>query len=140
MVYPDDELSIRPSLVRVWDDRQDTFPPDRIFIQLILLTSKQYDYYSPYAHLDYTSNHSTNQYSFIFLNTVSLNGYPFAVGYGIKENISGTIDLEGLTIGVPAALNITWLGTTYSGTVTLTSQDSFSIDWAYSSGVIINSQ
>jgi len=139
-IYADDVLNMRPGIVKTWTAPHDpsNSPPDEIYIQLVLSTTKLYDYYTPYIQFDYTSNNNTSQYSYVFANAIRLNSYPFAFGYGVKDKVWGTIDLKGLTIGIPVTLSVTWLNITYTGTVTLTSWNQYSFSWNNTGGVIIN--
>jgi hypothetical protein len=140
-IQQDDVLNMKPGIAKSWTAPHDpsNSPPDEINIQLVLLTSKLYDYDAPFIQFVYTSNTNADNYSYVFENTIKLNSYPFAYGYGIKSKVDGAIALKGLTFGVPANLSITWLGITYTGTVTLINENEYTFNWDNTGAVIIRS-
>lgn len=128
-----DILNIRPGIAKRYSDIK--LPPDEVWIALILSSTKLYDSYSPYIQFDYLSNINANNNSYVF-NDIRLDSYPFAYGtYETTSIIQQQIDLHGLTYGVPKNLNVTWLGITYSGSITLLNENQYSVNWDNSGGV-----
>jgi hypothetical protein len=121
-IQPNDELTIRTTAVGELGSISTE-------LQLIMTSLKSYDYYPPYTRFVYTDNSTTGNYSFVFSDSIQLSSYPFAFGYGTKSPVQGVLDMPGLTIGIPANLSITWLGKTYTGTVTLYNGRVYSYNW-----------
>ena len=134
-IKEDDILNIRPGITKRYSDT--SLPPDEVWIGLATSSTKRYDNYTPYINFDYTSNINVNDYSYVFKN-VKLNSYPFAFGaYGTTDIVWGGIPLYGLSYGIPANLSITWLGITYTGTVTLLNENRYTFSWDNSGAVKI---
>jgi len=134
-IKEDDILNIRPDIVKRYSNT--SLPPEKVWISLIISSTKRYDNYTPYITFDYASNISANDYSYVFKN-IKLDSYPFAFGtYGTTDIVWGGIQLDGLSYIVPANLRITWLGITYIGTVTLLSENQFTFNWDNSGAVKI---
>ena len=132
-IKEDDILNIRMGIVKSYSNT--SFPPNEVWISLVLSSTKFYNNYTPYINFNYTSNINVNDYSYVFRD-VKLNSYPFAFGaYGTTDIVWGELDLHGLSYGVPANLSITWLGITYSGTVTLLNENQYTFSWNNSGAV-----
>jgi len=132
-IKEDDILNIRMGIVKSYSNT--SFPPNEVWISLVLSSTKFYNNYTPYINFNYTSNINVNDYSYVFRD-VKLNSYPFAFGaYGTTDIVWGELDLHGLSYGVPANLSITWLGITYSGTVTLLNENQHTFSWNNSGAV-----
>lgn len=126
-IKEDDVLNIQTGIAKSHSDLG-----DKVWIYLNLLSTEAYQ---SYGQFDYTSNNSSNNYSYIF-SDIGLHSYPFAFGsYGATDKVDGWIDLKGLSYGVPANLSITWLGTTYTGTVTLLNENQYTFSWDNSGDV-----
>lgn len=135
-IKENDILNIRPSIAKRYSDT--SLLPDEVWISLVISSTKHYDNYTPYINFDYTSNINANDYSYVFKD-VKLDSYPFAFGaYGTTDIVWGDIQMHGLSYGVPANLNITWLGTTYTGTVTLLNENQYTLSWDNSGAVKIH--
>lgn len=121
-----DTLNIEPSYVMSSDD---------LHIFLRFATSKSYDYRSVYSKFVYTSDSSSNKFTFNFSDSLKLPSYPFSFGSDRKEIVQEIIDLRGTKVGVPAKVNIRWLGKEYSGTVMLKDQNNVTYEWDNSGAV-----
>jgi hypothetical protein len=82
-------------------------------------TAKTYDYSSPYTQIDYTGSRINNGLNLIFSDSVRLNSYPLAWGYGTTGKVVEFIALDGFVLGEPSRLNYTWLGVTHSISITV---------------------
>lgn len=132
-IQNDDVLNMKPSIGKMYSNIN--LPPDKVWIGLVLSTTKLYYGFTPNTTFNYTSNINFNSYSYTFSN-IKLNSYPYGYGqYNIMDVVWGEIELDGLSYGVPADLNITWLGITYTGKITLVDEDHYTIDWNNSGAV-----
>lgn len=104
----DGVITFRPTLLK---------SPDDISIQLFGTTSEAFEYTE--NQIAFTSTHTDNNYSFVIADSVSLITYPFANYRDKFWPAVERLDINGLKVGVPVTLNITWLGKTYTGKVTL---------------------
>jgi hypothetical protein len=134
----DDVLTLQATVAKsIYDpNKPATTLPNEVFVSMNGITSKRYEYFE--TELNFASTSTNGNYSFVFSDSVRLNGYPFARGKGLFYPVQPQIELKGLKIGVPANLSLTWLGKTYTGKVTLVYENHFSIDWDSSGNVKIN--
>ncbi len=133
-----DILMLRTNVTKTWNAPNHTSsPPDNIYVQLMYKTTATYNYFR-YLQLQYKTNIDLNSYSYVFADSLRLISYPFAHGETSLFSAEGVIEFSGLTIGVPANLNITWLGKTYSGTLTLDKDFHLTTTWNNNGAVIIN--
>lgn len=129
-IKEDDILNIQTGITKSNSDIA-----DEVWIYLNLLSTKSYNNYSPYIQFDYTSSIDANNYNYTF-SDIELNSYPFAFGsYTTTGKVYGWINLKELSYGVPANLSITWLNTTYTGTVTLLNENQYTFTWNNSGAV-----
>jgi hypothetical protein len=83
----------------------------------------------------YSTSTGTNSYTFSFSDSVYLGSFPFAYSYDVPAPLSADLILTPLTLGVPVQLSITWLGKTYSGSVTQTGPITYQTQWDNSGAV-----
>ena len=125
-VQKNDTLKVTPGIVTVRTTGQQLV---EVYIQMVLSTTQSYKNYTPYIQFDYITTTGPNLYSYQFSDSIRLNSYPFSFGNGTKDVVWGSIDLHGLTYGVPANLSIIWLGHLYEGTITLLNQNQWTMTW-----------
>jgi hypothetical protein len=126
-IQANDTLKFSLSVVRVT-----AYPSGALietFLQCIFHTSKVYDHNYQF---DFTS---ALDYSYSFTQ-LRLFSYPFTNGFGLKSNVESAVDIKSLAIGIPAKLSITWLGKTYSGSITLLNNDHYMLDWVNSGAAV----
>ena len=132
LIGADDELLLAPGIVI---SRNLTNPSlNEVYISIVMYTSRQYEYPAQDL-LDYTFVAGINNYEFVFSDKVLLSSYPYAWGAGIKGAVWADADLHGLTPGAPATVSITWLGHTYTGTITLLNDHLYNFNWDNSGAV-----
>jgi hypothetical protein len=138
-IYADDVLNIQAGLAKSWTDPHTpgNSPPDDVWIYLNCSTTKLYNYFSPYTRFNFTSQIAHTNYTYTFTDSIQLTTYPFVYAYGTTSKVFGWIDMKGLAIGIPATLKITWLGKIYSGTITLTNDSQYTLNWDNSGAVKI---
>lgn len=96
-------------------------------IQFMPQTTDRYDDYSFLSTLVYTS--AANN-SFTFSDSIYLSTFPYVYGNDTLGPVLGDIlTLSGFTPGVTEPLTITWLGQTYTGTITETAPYQFTYNW-----------
>ncbi len=111
---------------------------DEVWLYLNFGTTQKYLHHHPSEPMDYSSNITAGNYSFVFSNEIRLKSYPFCwIPYGAAFNMPGWIDIRNLSYGVPALLSITWLGITYTGTLTLLDENNYTFNWDNSGAVIM---
>ena len=122
-IQPDDGLTIRTTAVGELGSTITT-------LQLVLTTVKSYDYGYPYTQFEYTDHSTPGNYSLSFALYSRPPGTPIPLPrHGTKSQAFGTLILDNLTIGVPVNLSITWLGKTYTGTITLLDNRGYTYSW-----------
>ena len=126
IIQTNDVLKVTPGIASI---RSADHVLDEVFIQMILSSTQLYEGYTPYIQFDYTTTTGPNLYSYQFSDSIRLNSYPFSFGNGTKDVVWASIDLHGLTYGVPAKLSIIWLGKLYEGTITLLNQYQWTMTW-----------
>ena len=138
-IYSDDVLDVKAGLAKSWTEPHtpNNSLPDDVWVYLNLSTTKLYNYFSPYTRFNFTSQNANTTYTYTFADSILLTTYPFLYAYGSTSKVSGWIDMKGLVIGVPATLKVTWLGKTYSGTVTLINNSQYTLTWDNSGAVKI---
>jgi hypothetical protein len=98
------------------------YNPDSCFCNFViyLLASTTDSYDCSYWQLQYTSV-SSNGYSYVISDSVYLPSYPFEWGWESTPGPAGVqLSLAGYAPGMAEYLSFTWLGQTYTGTVTIT--------------------
>ena len=111
---------------------------DEVWLYLNVRTTQMYINNNPNDDLDYTSNITAGSYSFVFSNEIRSNSYPFNwTPYDAAFDKSCWISIKNLSYGVPALLSITWLGITYTGTITLIDENNYTFNWDNSGAVIM---
>jgi hypothetical protein len=135
-IQSDDTLTVAPWVIKGYPHATAvSLGPAEPYIRLTMATSKLYDYSYPYTTFDVTTTSSAGNYSFVF-NKIILPSYPFAIGGGNNKWVYGTIELKDLHPGTPAGISITWLGKTYTGSITLVNNTQYSLSWINSGAVI----
>ncbi len=129
-IQRDDILNLTPSIAKIYysPHRPDNSPPDEVYIQFALITTDGYNYGFD-SKLNYSGVVNSSTYSFVFSDSISLLSYPFARGFGKKYTVQEVTSIHGLKYGVANTLNVTWLGKTYPGTITLIDEDHWTSNW-----------
>jgi hypothetical protein len=104
--------------------------PDTSVLAIYFSTTKTYNYASPYTGFVL----SGVGYSLNFADSVELNSFPLAYGYGVTAPVTEQLFFA-LTSGTPMPLSITWLNKTWSGSVTVNNSGALSVTWNDSSAV-----
>jgi hypothetical protein len=104
--------------------------PDTSVLPIYFTTTKTYDYASPYTGFII----SGVGYSLNFADSVELNSFPLAYGYGVTAPVGEQLFFE-ITNGAPMPLSITWLNKTWSGSVMVSNSGVLSYTWNDSTAV-----
>jgi hypothetical protein len=131
-----DILNLTPSIVKLFSSLQHYVDnaPDEVYIQFVLTSTDVYNYGGD-SKYNYSVGLNSNTYSFVFSDSISLLNYPFARGFGKKYTVQEVTSIHGLKYGVANTLNVTWLGKTYTGTITLIDEDHWTSNWDNNSPV-----
>lgn len=112
-------------------------PSQNPTILVNFITTKDYDDDQSALWLNYTSDIAPNDYNFLF-SDITLSSYPFASeSYNATHKAKAWAWLDGFSYGVPGRVSVTWLGTIYTGTITVIDAQNYTFDWDNSGAVIM---
>jgi hypothetical protein len=115
---PDDLLFEYIGIMKIYSTNRSS---PEVWIYLTLTSTKLYEA----DEIDYVTTITPDGYNYT-INGVRLASFPFkGWGYDTKVRAFGWLELRGLAFGVPVTLNITCLGATYSGILTLINENHF---------------
>jgi hypothetical protein len=132
-------VPLQPDDTLVFTVNTDLLTPDSFYVFMSYNTVKSYPYISWHNGVTMTGNVGPG-ISLVFSDSVTLNSFPFAYGYGTTGTPSGVIGAAGLSKAAPVPLSITWLNRTYSGTMSVNSTGALSFVWPSASAVIVKTQ
>jgi hypothetical protein len=133
-------VPLQPSDTLVFFANTYQLTPDSFYVFLSYSTVKSYEYVWSHNGVIMTGNVGPG-ISLTFSDSVTLNSFPFAYGYGTTGTPSGVIGVAGgFFNAAPAPLSITWLNKTYTGSMSVNNTGALSFIWPSAGAVIVKTQ